>query len=143
MTFLHVVAIEFLDIINHLFQQFVFNILMHHEIIGSDTGLASVYRLSPDYSSRRKIYVRVFIDDARTLTSKFQNQWREIFRSCLHHDSAHIRTSRIKNEIELLCQQSLIYVSMTLNHRDIILIEGLVYHFLHHIRSVLRIRRRL
>ncbi len=107
---------------------------MHQQIIGSNTGLTSVDGFAPGYSSGGKTNIGIAIYNTGTLTSQFQADGCEVFRSSLHDDFTHCGAAGIKNIVKTRFEQGLIHFPVSMPDADIF--PGKTgYYFFHHFCS--------
>ncbi|MNP22820.1 hypothetical protein D3C76_1155050 [compost metagenome] len=65
------------------------------------------------------IEISVRKDNHWALATEFQHDWSKVFSSSLHNHLTYIGAASEKNEIERKAEQVTIFVSATLNNRDI------------------------
>ena len=121
-----------------LYECFLY-ILVDQNIVRGDAGLTTVQGLSPCKPFGCHIYIRVLVDDARTLSAELQHDRGQMLRGCCHDRLAKIRTAGEEDDVPPLSQQGSVYISMALNNSDIFRWKG----FRNHIRDGLRYIRNI
>ena len=124
-------------------QELVLDILMKHQVVRRNAGLAGIEALSPGDPLRGHPEIGILVHDARALSAQFENHRCQILCGSSHHKTAQRRASGEEDDVPPLLEKLSVHHPVALYHSDVILLEGRGNHLLNDLGHGRNIWRRL